>query len=105
RLPCSHTPGPLPPFPTRRSSDLAARRYAQFAPSVPHALHMPSHIYVLLGMWPETVKGNIVAAAAEKSRGNPDDHMHALDYLVYGDRKSTRLNSSHLGISYAVFCL
>src|SRR5712691_7976314 len=62
----------------------AARRYAQFAPSVPHALHMPSHIYVLLGMWPETVKGNIAAAAAEKSRGNPDDHMHALDYLVYG---------------------
>jgi predicted hotdog family 3-hydroxylacyl-ACP dehydratase len=61
----------------------AARRYAQFAPSVPHALHMPSHIYVLLGKWPETVKGNIAAAAAEKHRGNPDDHMHALDYLVY----------------------
>jgi tetratricopeptide (TPR) repeat protein len=62
----------------------AARRYAQFAPSVPHALHMPSHIYVLLGMWPDTVKSNVAAAAAEKSRGNPDDHMHALDYLVYG---------------------
>jgi tetratricopeptide (TPR) repeat protein len=62
----------------------AARRYAQFAPSVPHALHMPSHIYVLLGMWPDTVRSNIAAAAAEKSRGNPDDHMHALDYLVYG---------------------
>jgi Tfp pilus assembly protein PilF len=62
----------------------AARRYAQFAPSVPHALHMPSHIYVLLGMWPDTVASNLAAAAAEKSRGNPDDHMHALDYLVYG---------------------
>ncbi len=62
----------------------AARRYAQFAPSVPHALHMPSHIYVLLGMWPDTVRSNVAAAAAEKSRGNPDDHMHALDYLVYG---------------------
>ncbi len=62
----------------------AARRYAQFAPSVPHALHMPSHIYVLLGMWPETIQGNLVAAAAEKDRGNPDDRMHALDYLVYG---------------------
>ncbi len=62
----------------------AARSYAQFAPSVPHALHMPSHIYVLLGMWPDTVKSNIAAAAAEQSRGNPDDHMHALDYLVYG---------------------
>src|SRR5258706_16263462 len=61
----------------------AARRYALFAPSVPHALHMPSHIYVLLGMWPDTVRSNIAAAAAEKSRGNPDDHMHALDYLVY----------------------
>ena len=62
----------------------AAGRYAQFAPAVPHALHMPSHIYVLLGMWPETVQGNIVAAEAERLRGNPDDHMHAIDYLVYG---------------------
>jgi tetratricopeptide (TPR) repeat protein len=61
----------------------AARRYDKFAPAVPHALHMPSHIYVLLGMWPETIQGNITAAAAEKSRGNPDDHMHTLDYLVY----------------------
>jgi tetratricopeptide (TPR) repeat protein len=62
----------------------AAGRYAQFAPAVPHALHMPSHIYVLLGMWPETVRGNYVAAEAERVRGNPDDHMHAIDYLVYG---------------------
>jgi hypothetical protein len=61
----------------------AATRYAQFAPAVPHALHMPSHTYVLLGMWPETIQGNIAAAAAEKDRGNPDDRMHALDYLVY----------------------
>src|SRR5256885_7091181 len=32
---------------------------------------------------------------------------HTADYLVLrtGDRKSTRLNSSHLVISYAVFCL
>ena len=62
----------------------AADRYAQLAPSAPHALHMPSHIYVLLGMWPETIQGNVVAAEAERARGNPDDHMHALDYLVYG---------------------
>jgi hypothetical protein len=62
----------------------AADRYAKFAPSAPHALHMPSHVYVLLGMWPETIQGNQVAAEAERTRGNPDDHMHALDYLVYG---------------------
>src|SRR5262245_64518049 len=30
---------------------------------------------------------------------------HPTSYLMAGDRKSTRLNSSHLGISYAVFCL
>jgi hypothetical protein len=71
-------------YPTLASRGLtAARRYAQFAPSVPHALHMPSHIYVLLGMWPETIQSNRVAAAAEQQRGNPDDHMHALDYLIY----------------------
>jgi hypothetical protein len=71
-------------YPTTAQEGLpAARRYAQFAPSAPHALHMPSHIYVLLGMWPETVKSNLVAAEAEKDRGNPDDRMHALDYLVY----------------------
>jgi len=61
----------------------AATRYARFAPSVPHALHMPSHTYVLLGMWRETIQSNIAAAAAEKAHGNPDDRMHALDYLEY----------------------
>src|SRR5699024_11531316 len=29
----------------------------------------------------------------------------AKEYLEYKDRKSTRLNSSHVSISYAVFCL
>src|SRR5205814_10294821 len=32
-------------------------------------------------------------------------HKHALQSFKESDRKSTRLNSSHLGISYAVFCL
>src|SRR2546425_8421473 len=70
--------------PVARQGLAAASRYAQFAPSVPHALHMPSHTYVLLGMWTETSQSNVAAAAAEKDRGNPDDRMHALDYLVYG---------------------
>jgi len=70
--------------PVARQGLAAASRYAQFAPSVPHALHMPSHTYVLLGMWTETILSNVAAAAAEKDRGNPDDRMHALDYLVYG---------------------
>lgn len=31
----------------------AARRYADIAPGAPHALHMPAHIFLQLGMWPE----------------------------------------------------
>src|SRR5699024_12171812 len=33
------------------------------------------------------------------------DGIHKLCLLFGGDRKSTRLNSSHVSISYAVFCL
>src|SRR3712207_7736908 len=33
------------------------------------------------------------------------DFVNCEDVYVYGDRKSTRLNSSHANISYAVFCL
>src|SRR5205814_10571976 len=35
----------------------------------------------------------------------PEDIWHLTNYVLSLDRKSTRLNSSHLGISYAVFCL
>src|SRR5436853_2275106 len=34
-----------------------------------------------------------------------DTGIHAMGWSRQQDRKSTRLNSSHLGISYAVFCL
>src|SRR6266566_1796600 len=42
----------------------AARAYARIAPSAPHALHMPSHIFVQLGMWDDVVASNKVAYAA-----------------------------------------
>src|SRR2546427_5337529 len=34
-----------------------------------------------------------------------DENAHEMNTTSYGDRKSTRLNSSHSQISYAVFCL
>jgi len=37
----------------------AADTYASVAPNVPHALHMPSHIYIRLGMWNESIESNI----------------------------------------------
>ena len=44
----------------------AARRYAQIAPAAAHALHMPSHIFVQLGMWSEVEQSNTAAFAASE---------------------------------------
>lgn len=66
----------------------AARRYAQIAPDSSHALHMPSHIFIRLGLWQEAIASN-VAAAASASRatragtGDSDYEFHAMDFLNY----------------------
>ena len=67
----------------------AARAYSRIAPSAAHALHMPSHIFVQLGMWDDVVASNIVAykaavdlAEAKKlPRGRED--FHTLSWLQY----------------------
>src|SRR2546425_1042302 len=68
----------------------AARRYAEIAPDVPHAQHMPSHIFTRLGMWDDDIASNTRSAAAarayEVERGLTamwDQRAHALDYLAY----------------------
>ena len=58
----------------------AAKRYAGIAPSAPHALHMPSHIFTRLGYWDESIEANTRSAAAEP---NPNAAVHPMDYLVY----------------------
>src|SRR5947199_2978768 len=45
------------------------------------------------------------ALGLEECRHDAEREQHAAAAEVAQDRKSTRLNSSHLGISYAVFCL
>ena len=61
--------------------------YAQIAPDVPHALHMPSHIHVRLGDWPEVINWNrrSAKAALENPAGDYISHhyIHAQDYLLY----------------------
>src|SRR5437868_7729305 len=55
----------------------AARRYAQIAPSASHALHMPSHIFVQLGMWPEVEKSNQAAwEAGAHHAGHSEWHSY-----------------------------
>lgn len=72
----------------------AARRYAQIAPSAPHALHMPSHIFTRRGFWQDSIKSNLDSAAAAK---NQFDQFHAMDYLAYAylqlgqDQKAKRV--------------
>ena len=68
----------------------AARAYSKIAPSAAHALHMPSHIFVQLGMWDDVIASNIVAykaavdlaTAKNLPRGRED--FHTLSWLQYG---------------------
>ncbi len=61
----------------------AARDYAQIAPSAPHALHMPSHIYTRLGMWDDSIRTNQKARVAAHKQGDTGEELHAMDYMVY----------------------
>jgi len=61
----------------------AARAYSKIAPDLPHALHMPSHIYTRLGLWEDSITSNIAAAEAARKHGDPGEEFHALDYLAY----------------------
>ena len=70
----------------------AARRYAAIAPAVPHAQHMPSHIFTRLGLWQESIESNLAGHRAAKSYaektygpgGYDQETVHTLDYLAYG---------------------
>lgn len=70
----------------RRAEDVAGR-YDDLAPFTPHALHMPSHTFVRLGRWEETVEWNERSAAAALEnpvQGRTSLHYpHALDYMMY----------------------
>jgi len=66
----------------------AARAYAKVAPSAPHALHMPSHIFSRVGMWQESIDSNLASIAATRHSaamhmGGADHQMHAMDFLHY----------------------
>ena len=61
----------------------AARAYSRIAPSAPHALHMPSHIFTRLGLWDESIASNQAARAAARKEGDIGEELHAMDYLTY----------------------
>jgi len=68
----------------------AANKYAKIAPAAPHAQHMPSHIYTMVGMWEESVASNwrsVVVAndyvATAKLDGTLAGVPHAYDFMEY----------------------
>ncbi|HKI13132.1 MAG TPA: hypothetical protein VKA02_13520 [Candidatus Acidoferrum sp.] len=61
----------------------AAREYSKIAPSAPHALHMPSHIFTRLGLWEDSIASNVAAREAAHLQGDTGEELHAMDYLVY----------------------
>jgi tetratricopeptide (TPR) repeat protein len=68
----------------------AAQSYNSIAPWVPHALHMPSHIFTRLGMWDESIAANKASAEASRAYASirhrdatEAEELHALDYMAY----------------------
>lgn len=85
----------------------AARRYAGLAPAAPHAQHMPSHIFVRLGLWEETVASNwksyeagLAHARAAGADASPHE-LHALDYAVYGYLQEGRDSAARATVATA----
>ncbi|HYL64766.1 MAG TPA: hypothetical protein VE077_19295 [Candidatus Methylomirabilis sp.] len=72
----------------------AARAYSRIAPSAPHALHMPSHIFTRLGLWDESIRANLAAREAAHRQGDTGEELHAMDYLVYAYLQSGRDNDA-----------
>jgi len=68
----------------------AAQRYAALAPTAPHALHMPSHTFSMLGMWEESIAANVKTIAASRdyaAKNNLDGLFaavpHSYDFMQY----------------------
>jgi len=88
-----------------------ARHYAAIAPHVPHALHMPSHIFTRLGLWDESIASNLASAQAGREYSATHyagavyyDAVHAWDYLEYAylqkgqDREARAIRDSVVAI-------
>jgi tetratricopeptide (TPR) repeat protein len=65
-----------------------ARHYAEIAPSAAHAVHMPAHIFTLLGLWQEDIDSNLAAEkAGQQSAGSVNSThllpLHFMDFLSY----------------------
>jgi tetratricopeptide (TPR) repeat protein len=66
----------------------AAKHYGEIAPSGPHAVHMPGHIFARLGLWQDDIDSNAASVAASKAaelhhQNGAMDQFHSDDFLLY----------------------
>src|SRR5207253_10305308 len=100
----SADPPPLPSFPTRRSSDLIA----PFIAELNRIRHAHPALQRLRGLRFHHSSNDSIVAYSRTSDDGSDIVLCVVNLdpeQWHEDRKSTRLNSSHVAISYAVFCL
>lgn len=81
-------------------AEKAADRYSEVAPDATHALHMPSHIYLAMGMWNNVVASNETSYAASVSRmerkglGDEARGYHSYAWLHYGYLQQKRFSEA-----------
>jgi tetratricopeptide (TPR) repeat protein len=66
----------------------AAKHYGEIAPSAPHAVHMPGHIFARLGLWQADIDANRASVAASQAadarrQSGAMDQFHSDDFLLY----------------------
>jgi tetratricopeptide (TPR) repeat protein len=90
----------------------AARKYSALAPASPHARHMPSHIFSMLGMWDSVIAGDTAALAAAEAYSTKNfggaayaAMLHSMDFLTYAylqtaqDRQARAVLEKRRGIT------
>ena len=84
---------------------MAASKYAQIAPAVSHARHMPTHIFIQLGMWNQVAVWNErafnAAVALWQPGDRPNDQNHSAAWGQYGELQLANYGRAKLWIDRA----
>ena len=83
----------VPPLASRALH--AAHSYSAIAPSLPHALHMPSHTFTRVGDWQESIDANLKSTDAARRDKSGAEELHASDYLMYAYLQTGQDRSAH----------